>query len=208
MARPSRTMVFNFVAALSDPHSKWAMSKRLLALNVVLVGVSTVLFVSVVRALFAPDPLPAIHVHRPVEVAASPTRGRGSSTRPSAGYDLIAARSLFHPNRSELTRSGLVAQDVAPPTKPVLYGVVLSDDAGLAYLEDPATKRVLGYRIGDDVAGGRIERIERDRVVISRAGGQMEVFLSGLQSPRQTGIGPASGEPNGSVAPMRRIPKD
>jgi hypothetical protein len=191
MARPSR-----------------ATPKPLLALNVVLVGISTLLFVSVVRALFAPDPLPTIHPHRPAEVAASPTRGRGPSTRPSSGYDLIAARNLFHPNRSESTRSGLGAQDVTPPTKPVLYGVVLSDDAGLAFLEDPATKRILGYRIGDNWAGGRVERIERDRVVISRAGGQVEVFLSGLHSPRQAETAAAPGEPNGSVAPMRRIPKD
>ena len=208
MARPSRAVVFDFVAALSDPHSKWAMSRPLLALNMLLIGVSTLLFVSVVRALFAPDPLPAIHVHRPVEIAASPTRSRGSSARPSSGDDLISARTLFHPDRSEPTRSGLIVRDVAPPTKPVLYGVVLSDDAGLAYLEDPATKRVLGYRIGDDLAGGRVERIERDRVVISRAGGQVEVFLSDVHGPRQAETTPASPEPNGSVAPTRRIPKD
>lgn len=192
MARPSR-----------------AIPKPLLALNVVLVGSSTLLFVSVVRALFAPHPLTTIHPHHPVEVVAgSPTRGDGPSTRRSSGYDVIAARNLFHPNRSEPTRSGLVAQDVTLPTKPVLYGVVLSDDAGLAFLEDPATKRIFGYRIGDNWAGGRVERIETDRVVIRLAGGQMEVFLSGLRSPKQAETTPAPGEPSGSATPIRRIPKD
>jgi hypothetical protein len=208
MAWRSRAVLFNFVAALSDLHRTWAMPKPLLALNLLLVGLSTLFFVSVVRALFVSDPRPAIHVQRPIDVAASPARGHGSNARRSTGYDLIVGRNLFHPDRSESTRAGLVARDVAPATKPVLYGVVLSDDAGLAYLEDPTTKRVLVYRIGDDLAGGRIERIERDRVVISRADGQVEVFLSGSQSSRPAGIGPVYGQPNGSVAPARRIPKD
>ena len=208
MARRSRAALFNLVAALPNLHRKCAMSKPLLALNLLLVGLSILFFGSVVRVLFTSDPRPAIHVPRPMEVAATPARGYGSSAPPSTGNDLIVGRNLFHPDRSESTRAGLLARDAAPPTKPVLYGVVLSDDAGLAYLEDPATKRVLGYKIGDDLAGGRIERIERDRVVISRASGQMEVFLSGSQSPRPAAIGPPSGQSGGSVAPMRRIPKD
>ena len=204
----ARRLIASDLLSLSDPHRRWAMPKPLLALNVLLVGFSAVFFMLVVRAVFAPRPFPPVPVPRPVEIVASPEHGRGPSPRPSAGYDLIAARTLFHPNRLEPTRTGLVVQDVTPPTKPVLYGVVLNDDAGLAYLEDPATKRVFGYKIGDDLAGGRLERIERDRVVIRRADGPVEVFLSGLNKPRPAESAPASGEPNGSVVPMRRIPKD
>jgi hypothetical protein len=91
--------------------------------------------------------------------------------------------------------------------------VVLNDEAGLAYLEDPVTKRVFAYKVGDDLAGGRLERIERDRVVIRQADGPVEVFLSGLNKTRPAESAaaarePAFGEPPGSVAPMRRIPKD
>lgn len=38
-----------------------------------------------------------------------------------------------------------------------------------AYIEDPVTKVVRGYQIGDTVAGWRLEQIREDRVVISGA---------------------------------------
>src|SRR2546425_1533713 len=43
-------------------------------------------------------------------------------------------------------------------------GVVLRDTNPIAYLEDPLTKRVAGYRIGDTIAGGRVEAITADHV--------------------------------------------
>jgi hypothetical protein len=181
----SRAVALDLLAALSALRRGGATPRPLLALNVLLAGVSTMACILMVRALLAPYPLPPSTVPRPPAVA-SLTPERGPSPRPSAVHDVIAARTLFHPDRSEPTRPELAIKSVTPQATPVLYGVVINDNVRLAYLEDPATKRLLGYKPGDELAGGRIERIESDRVVISRADGPLEVFLRGLNKPRPT----------------------
>ena len=87
---------------------------------------------------------------------------------PSAGgYSSVAARNLFSPTRTESPPAATVA---ASPVaiKPSLFGVVLRDGAPIAYLEDPNTKRVGGYRVGDSVAGGVVQTISSEGVVINR----------------------------------------
>jgi type II secretory pathway component PulC len=181
----------------------------LLVLNVFLVGVSAVLLFSVVRTLMASDRLPPIPASRPAEAVPSAPNAGGTRARASAGYDVIAARNLFDPSRSEPARSARRAQDAAPQAKLVLYGLVLSDDPGLglAYLEDPRTGRITGYRVGDPLAGGRVERIERDRVLIRRAGELVEVLLNRSHTPPPDSV-PVSSESTASAVPWRRIPKD
>jgi hypothetical protein len=92
----------------------------------------------------------------------------------------------------------------------VLYGLVLSDDPGLAhaYLADPRTGRITGYRVGDPLAGGQVERIERDRVLVRRAGELVEVFLNRSHTPAPPDSVPVSSDSTASAAPWRRIPKD
>jgi len=182
----------------------------LLVLNVFLVGVSAVLLFSVVRTLMASDRLPPIPASRPVEAVPSAPNARGTTARAPAGYDVIAARNLFDPSRSEPARSARPTQEAAPQAKPVLYGLVLSDDPGLAlaYLADPRTGRITGYRVGDPLAGGQVERIERDRVLVRRAGELVEVFLNRSHTPAPPDSVPVSSESTASAAPWRRIPKD
>jgi hypothetical protein len=62
--------------------------------------------------------------------------------------------------------------------------VVVDGKASRAYLEDPSTKRVFGYQVGDSVAGGKLEEIADDRIQISRSDGQMEVMLRDPTKPR------------------------
>jgi hypothetical protein len=181
----------------------------LLVLNVFLVGVSAVLLFSMVRTLMVSDRLPPIPPPRSVEAVPS-SNASGTRARASAGYDVIAARNLFDPSRSEATRSVRRAQDAAPQARPVLYGLVLSDDPGLglAYLEDPRTGRITGYRVGDPVASGRVERIERDRVLIRRADELVEVFMDRSHTLPPPDSVPVSSESTASAVPWRRIPKD
>ena len=179
-------------------------------LNVFLIGVSAVLLFSVVRTLMASDRLPPIPESRPVEDIPSGPNASGARARASAGYDVIAARNLFDPSRSEPARSARRTQEAAPQAKPVLYGLVLSDDPelGLAYLEDPRTGRITGYRVGDSLAGGQVERIERDRVLIRRAGELVEVFMNRSHTLAPPDKVPVSSESTASAVPWRRIPKD
>ncbi|MGH7318321.1 MAG: type II secretion system protein N [Candidatus Rokuibacteriota bacterium] len=111
---------------------------------------------------------------------------------PVATFAVIAERNLFSPSRTEAPPEPprpVTATPTAPPAppapKPRLYGVVLgSRNGGLAYLEDPRTRKVFGYTVGDSVAESRLERIEADRVVMRRAGEVFEVLLRDPTKPR------------------------
>jgi hypothetical protein len=155
------------------------MSRRLLLLNLVLVTAGVVFSVYIVRTLLASHQLPASPSVTAPPADRALTEESARAAPPLASYDLIAARNLFNPSRSEAgTAVG------APVSKPLLYGIVLKDGAPEAFLEDPVTKKVLAYRTGDQVAGGRLERIETDRVVIRRGEGTFEVLLRDPQKAK------------------------
>ena len=155
------------------------MSRRLLLLNLVLVTAGVVFSVHIVRILLASPQLPARPAVTAPPVGRAQTEESARAARPLASYDVVAARNLFNPSRSEI---GTAA--VAPVSKPLLYGVVLKDGAREAFLEDPVTKKVLGYKPGDQVAGGQLERIESDRVVIRRGEETIEVLLRDSTKPK------------------------
>ncbi len=182
----------------------------LFLLDAFLVGVSAVLLFSLVRTLVASDRLPPVPIPRPVVAITSSPDASGTRARASTRWDVIVAQNLFDPARAEPSRSARRVQDAASQAKPVLYGVVLSDDpgSGLAYVEDPRTRRTGTYRVGDDLAGGRVERIERDRVLIRRADELLEVFLSKPNAWRPPESASVTSEQIGTAVPARRIPKD
>jgi hypothetical protein len=93
-----------------------------------------------------------------------------------------------------------VTQSAAGPPvpKPNLYGIILRDGAPVAYLEDPTTKRVAGYRLGDAVAGGTVKLIGTDHVVLNRPEGDVNVRLRDPAKPRP--VAPPQPQP-GAVAP-------
>ncbi len=79
--------------------------------------------------------------------------------------------------------------------------------SAVAYLEDPLTKRVAGYRIGDTIAGGRVEAITADHVIISRPDGNLDVRLRDPSKPRPAPAPPPGqpgvpGQPPMPGAPM------
>ena len=178
------------------------MSRRLLLLNLVLVTAAVVFSVYIVRILLASHQLPASPAVTAPPADRAPTEESARSARPLATYDIIAARSLFNPSRSE---GGTAA--VAPATKPLLYGVVLKDGASEAFLQDPVTKKVLAYKPRDQVAGGQLERIEADRVVIRRGEGTFEVLLRDSQKPKAvTAAQPGAPPPPPSASPQAQAP--
>ena len=107
-------------------------------------------------------------------------------------YNVIVAKHLFNPSRSE--GAAIAAATAAPPApKPMLLGVVVDGGRSRAYLEDPASKRVLSYQVGDTVSGGRLEEISSERVLIARPEGPMEVMLRDPLKPKP---GPAPSAAN------------
>src|SRR6266567_2077887 len=176
------------------------MSRRFLALNVVLAIVSIALAVGIVRTLIVRRALPPPGAPRTATVPAAATTQNIDSD--AAGYAVIAARNLFNPNRSE------TAVALAPVAKPILHGVVINGVKSRAFLEDPAAKRVAGYSAGDMIGGGRIQRISDDRVVIAKPEGLLEVLLRDPTKPRPPTVAaaPAQQAPTGAPTPQPEVP--
>ena len=149
-------------------------------LNLVLVSGAAVFSVQLARTFLAAPRLPPPRVTSTAQVTPPPTTEEGArASVPLAAYDVIASKNLFNPSRSEAGTAS-----VAPVAKPLLYGIVLKDGAPVAFLEDPVTKKVASYKVGDSLAGGQLEQIEADRVVIRRGDGTFEVFLRDPQKPK------------------------
>jgi hypothetical protein len=156
------------------------VSRRLLVINVALGIVSVVLAVGIFRTLLAKRPLPPPSAPRAVSAPAPAAPAAAGNVGPGA-YEVITARNLFNPSRSETS-----AVAAAPVSKPILYGVVVDGAKSRAFLEDPAFKRVAGYSVGDTVGGGTIQKIADDRVVIVRPEGLIEILLQDPSKPRAT----------------------
>jgi hypothetical protein len=185
------------------------MSAPLLALNVFMAGLSIFFLITIVHTPSAPDSRTSSRTGRAFAVTASPTHGVAAPGSPLRGaYDVIATRNLFHPNRSDAQNLAAIVETLVPAATLALYGVVISEDTRLAYLEDPATKRIVGYKIGDKLAGGQVQRIEPDRVVIRRVGGLIEVRLHDPDRPQPV-VSESPQAPGGNEGPRwRRPPHD
>jgi hypothetical protein len=155
------------------------MSRRLLALTLLLGAAACLLAVGLARELLAARPLPAPPAPRALPAAKAAPPSAPAAPAPAA-YGVIAGRNLFSPSRSETPSAPVVATG----PKPVLHGVVMDGPKSRAYLEDPAIKRTFGYLVGDTIGGGRVESIGADRVVIARSDGLVEVLLQDPSKPK------------------------
>jgi len=161
------------------------MPKKLLIINVLLLTIAAGSVVFIARQLTAPLRMPSA-ARRPPATTPAPVAEEPRSAVAGA-YGSVAARNLFSPTRTEAPAT-VAAAAASPAGKPNLYGVVLREGAPIAYLEDPATKRVAAYRVGDNVGGGTVQAISADSVVINRPDGQLDVRLRDPSRPRPTPV--------------------
>lgn len=171
------------------------MSRPVLALNLFMAGLSVFLSIRIGHALFTPDLQPSSRIAQPLAVSAPRNHDTVRNPRSSGVYDVIALRDIFHPNRSDPTSSEAIAPILPPPTTLALYGVAISDDTRLAFVQDLVTRQILVYKAGDKLAGGQVERIEPDRVVIMRADGPIEVLLHRPKEPAPVAPSPQEVSP-------------
>ena len=167
------------------------LSRLLLVLDVLLVAAAGTLGVHLYQVWTAAPstasaaaPPPA--APGPAAPAAPPTPAPPGSL---ATFGVVAERNLFSPTRNEAgpePSKPTTPTIAAPPApKPRLYGIVIGRDGGSrAYLEDPKTRKVFAYTIGDTVADSRVEQISADRVVLRRGGDVFEVLLRDPAKPR------------------------
>src|SRR5438477_8991830 len=171
------------------------MPRRLLFVNVVLAAVSVLCLVLIAKQLLTARP-PAAPRGRPSVGASAATAPAGDSRLPPQAYNVIASRNLFSPTRSETAGPALAGGAPVLVAKPALHGVVLREGSPIAYLEDPLTKRIAGYRVGDPIAGGTVQTISADTVVIARPEGMVDVRLRDPSKPR----------PQPAAAPPQPVP--
>jgi hypothetical protein len=180
------------------------MSRGLILLNAVLVAGGLLSVGYVVRELRAAAPVttsrPRPPATEPVAAPAPPAEA------PTGGYAVVASRNLFSPTRTEAPVTQTTAGPAVP--KPNLYGIILRDGAPVAYLEDPTTKRVAGYRLGDAVAGGTVKQIGTDHVVLNRPEGDVNVRLRDPSKPRPPAPPPVAqpGVPPGVAGQQPGVP--
>jgi hypothetical protein len=162
--------------------------------NVVLVGLSLLCVGIIVTQLARSGPTVDTRARPPGAGPAAPAPAAETPRLPAQAYNVIATRNLFSPTRTETP--GPAAGGGAPISiaKPSLHGVVLREGSPIAYLEDPMTKRIAGYRIGDPIAGGTVQTISADAVVIARPDGSVDVRLRDPSKPRPAAP-PAAGQP-------------
>ena len=179
------------------------MPRHLPLLNVLLVGVSLVFALVIARELTT-SPSRMAARPQPATTAAAPAATAATTPPPADGYTIIATRNLFSPTRTEAPPPpppAAAASAAAILPKPNLYGVVLRDGTPTAYLEDPVTKRVAGYRVGDTIAGGTVTTISNDKVMLARPEGQVTVRLHDPTRPRSPAPGAPARLPGSPVAP-------
>jgi len=161
------------------------VSRRLVGFNFGLGVLALIFAVALGRELMHSRPLPGLPQMRPAARAPmqpdSAAVGETRATGDASAGEVIASGNLFNPSRSS---TGAAAEPTGP--RPLLYGVVAGEGAkSRAYVEDPVTKMVRGYQVGDIVAGWRLDQIREDRVVIAGAGrGMLEVLLREPGKPR------------------------
>jgi hypothetical protein len=170
------------------------MPRRLMILNILLGALSCLFAVVLIREVLVVHPLPPPPVLRPTP----PPSPLAPTIAPEGvvAYGVIVAKNLFSPSRSEMMADAVVAG----PT-PVLHGVVMNGEKSRAYLEDPVTKRITGYAIGDSIGGGRLQAIRSDRVLIGRPQGTVEVLLQDPSKPKPAAPLPTVGSGDRSPTP-------
>jgi hypothetical protein len=178
------------------------MPRKLLLINAILIAIAAGSVVYIARQMMAPMPMPSAGKGRAAGTEAE--RAVDLPRPPASAYTAVAAKNLFSPTRTEGPVTATNAPALNVP-KPNLFGVVLREGSPIAYLEDPTTKRVSGYRVGDAVAGGTIQTISSDSVSINRPDGKMDVRLRDPGKPRPAGQ-PATAAATPATQPVANQP--
>src|SRR5262249_25762001 len=182
------------------------MPRRLVAINIVLAAVAVLCIALIVKQIAQVRPAAAPRQRTPVAAPGEPAPARDSRLSPQA-YNVIASQNLFSPTRSASSRPAQPGTQTKLVARPTVPGVALREASPIAYLEDPWTKRIAGYRIGDPIAGGTVQTISADAVVIARPDGMVDVRLRDPSKPRPAPPQPAQpGVPGQPPVPRQPPP--
>ncbi len=181
------------------------MPRRFVLLNALLALVAVGAVAYIVQEMTTPPRPAPLRPRAATDPAPAPAASPTPPAAPAA-YSVVTARNLFSPSRSEAPVTAQ-ARPVAMLPKPTLHGVVLRNGTPIAYLEDPQTKRVAGYRLGDAVAGGTVQAINADHIVLTRPEGAVDVRLRDPSKPRPAAAPlPTASSPSSPAAGSTGLP--
>lgn len=94
-------------------------------------------------------------------------------------------RVVFAPPTKAAPPTATVPTETAPtaPAKPTapatwrLQGIIVSNDASIAYIADPLTNQVKRYVVGDPIGDGLVAAIDERRVVLKMPHGEVALRL-------------------------------
>jgi len=161
-----------------------ARSKRLFGVNAILAGLSVSFSVYIVWEMTAPLGVSLGTPPAPVNTAVVVPDDAQRLATPALGATIVS-RNLFSPTRTD----GQKVDPAVIATQGLrlnLFGVVLAGERSVAYLEDPTSKHVYAYRLGDSVAGATIRAIEATHIVLERLNYRVDVQLHDPSRPKPT----------------------
>ena len=169
----------------------------LIALNLALLAMSAFFAARIVSATIAArlvGPSPRV-------AATAGTASPADAIEPESAYAVIAERDVFN----AVKRAG-AEPSVSSGSEPFkrtdlnvkLWGTALAHDPALSYaiIEDQAARRQLLYRVGDTVLEvATLARVEWDRVILSRDGGEEVLEISSARASGKDAAPASAGAP-------------
>jgi type II secretory pathway component PulC len=124
-------------------------------------------------------------------------------------YAIVSEKNLFNPDRIIPVEKKIGQEQ--PLSKPefLLYGILISNDVKLAYLEDLKAprntpgrgKRQVALKIGDTLSGFTLKEIHADSIVMTRGKETFTIKVSENEDKKQRNIQPA---PKSTPPPVSR----
>jgi general secretion pathway protein C len=134
--------------------------------------------------------------------SAAPPPVVASAVEPESAYAMIAERDVFnavkHQAPAETSGAETPAEYKRSDLNLKLWGTALARDPAQSYaiIEDQAARRQGLYRVGDTVLEvATLARVEWDRVVLSRDGGEEALEISSARASGKDAAPPGGGAP-------------
>jgi type II secretion system protein C len=179
------------------------LRRSLTAAQAILGSACAVALVSLLASLLAivdPPPSPG----GAVEVSSWPPPGQVAANAGPGQYAIIVERNLFEAPRGVDIPLAPASQLRLPETGlPLLLrgtAVARPVERSLAVIEDQRQSDVVIVRVGTSIAGARVERIERTRVIVRYRGRREQLLLPGAEVSGVASARPAAAESTTPIA--------
>jgi hypothetical protein len=128
-------------------------------------------------------------------------------------YAIIMEKNLFHPER-KIPVEKKQEQQVARP-EIILYGTLITDEQGIAYIEDIKNpystpgrgKRQVTVKEGDTISGYKLIKISVGSILLARGDDKMTVFLNTRKERKSAEftVADATLDPNRNNIPQQTV---